>query len=240
MEPESSSRKLAHKLQGPVVQNQTIQPESAKERLEMTHHQTSRGYIKVVIRLDSELIKGYMEYEDGDSNIGSLFSDCDFLRNTIRIRRLGASSFEEVSMDHVKAIFCVNSFEGDLSHKALHFHSRTPVLPRIWLRLEFLDGEVREGFIANTIHYITRPGFFLCPTDPGDNNRLVYVMKKTLKDVRILGLRPPCPDWQTSGVCAQLSEPCRGNLAVFNKACPQSVPLFEVEGIRPDSEQEAS
>jgi hypothetical protein len=32
-------------------------------------------------------------------------------------------------------------------------------------------------------------GFFVIPTDPGSNNRLVFVLKSSIKDYRVLGMR---------------------------------------------------
>jgi hypothetical protein len=82
-----------------------------------------------------------------------------------------------------------NSFEGDSDHKELNFHSRAPIVHGIWVRLQFRDGEVMEGIIYNSIRYLVDPGFFLLPTDPDSNNRLVYVRKSWLADYRVLGMR---------------------------------------------------
>jgi hypothetical protein len=57
------------------------------------------------------------------------------------------------------------------------------------VRLQFRDGEVMEGIIYNSIRYLVDPGFFLLPTDPDSNNRLVYVRKSWLSDYRVLGMR---------------------------------------------------
>jgi hypothetical protein len=57
------------------------------------------------------------------------------------------------------------------------------------MRFQFLDGEVMEGIVYNSIRYLVDPGFFVLPTDPGSNNTLVYVVKSWLVDHRVLGLR---------------------------------------------------
>jgi hypothetical protein len=46
-----------------------------------------------------------------------------------------------------------------------------------------------EGIVYNSICYLVDSGFFLLPTDPDSNNRLVYVRKSWLTDHRVLGLR---------------------------------------------------
>ncbi len=108
---------------------------------------------------------------------------------SFRVRRLESNLVEEVSARDVKAVFYVNSFEGDSEHQSLNFHSRAPIVHGIWVRLQFRDGEVMEGIVHNSIRYLVDPGFFLLPTDPDSNNRLVYVRKSWLADHRVLGMR---------------------------------------------------
>jgi hypothetical protein len=57
------------------------------------------------------------------------------------------------------------------------------------MRLQFVDGEVMEGIVYNSIRYLIDPGFFLLPTDPDSNNKVVYVRKDRLVDLRVLGMR---------------------------------------------------
>jgi hypothetical protein len=108
---------------------------------------------------------------------------------TFGVRSIESNVVEQVSIADVKAIFYVNSFEGDSSHKDLNFHSRAPIVHGIWMKVQFFDGEVMEGIVYNSIRYLVDPGFFLLPTDPDGNNKLVYVVKSWLTDHRVLGLR---------------------------------------------------
>jgi hypothetical protein len=57
------------------------------------------------------------------------------------------------------------------------------------MMIRFLDGEVMEGIVHNSLHYLVDAGFFLLPTDPYSNNKLVYVAKNQLSDLRVLGTR---------------------------------------------------
>ena len=91
------------------------------------------------------------------------------------VRLLDSEVFEDISVKDIKAVFYVNSFDGDSDHKQLNFHTRAPIVHGIWMRFQFLDGEVMEGIVYNSIRYLVDPGFFLLPTDPGSNNKLVYV-----------------------------------------------------------------
>jgi hypothetical protein len=144
---------------------------------------------KVVIRLPEGLIKGYLETR--------VFNDVeDLLLHTplgppevFRVQRVDTGVIEDVPAENAKAVFFVKSFEGNESHNELKFHTRAAIVHGIWVRIEFKDGEVMEGIVHNSIHYLVDPGFFLLPTDPDSNNKLVYVVKKGLTDCRVLGVR---------------------------------------------------
>jgi hypothetical protein len=144
---------------------------------------------KVVIQFGTRKIKGYLE-SPAWINIEDLLSNAPSSSpEAFRVHRLESDIVEEISTRDVKAIFYVNSFEGDSGHKELNFHSRAPIIHGIWMRVQFLDGEVMEGIVYNSIRYLVDPGFFLLPTDPDSNNKLVYVVKSWLADHRVLGMR---------------------------------------------------
>lgn len=144
---------------------------------------------KVVIQFGARTIKGYLESPAWNTIEEVLNNAPQSTLDTFRIRRLDTNLLEEVSIKDVKAVFYVNSFEGDSKHEILNFHSRAPIVHGIWMRLQFRDGEVMEGIVYNSIRYLVDPGFFLLPTDPDSNNRLVYVRKDWLADHRVLGMR---------------------------------------------------
>jgi hypothetical protein len=144
---------------------------------------------KVVIQFGARTVKGYLE-SPAWNTIEELLSNAPQSSiETFRIRRLETNLVEEVSIKDVKAVFYVNSFDGDSVHNHLNFHTRAPIVHGIWMRFQFRDGEVMEGIVYNSIRYLVDPGFFVLPTDPGSNNKLVYVVKSWLVDHRILGLR---------------------------------------------------
>ena len=144
---------------------------------------------KVVIQFGTRTIKGYLE-SPAWNTIEELLSNApQRTLEAFKIRRLDTDLIEEVSIKDVKAVFYVNSFEGDSVRNHLNFHTRAPIVHGIWMRLQFLDGEVMEGIVYNSIRYLVDPGFFLMPTDPDSNNKLVYIRKSWLADHRVLGMR---------------------------------------------------
>jgi hypothetical protein len=98
------------------------------------------------------------------------------------LRLLDSGAVEDVPTKDAKAVFFVKTFDGDLRHRALHFHEHAPIVQGLWVRVYFYDGEMIEGIISNTRDFVLESGFFLMPTDPNGNNKLVYVLKGGLKD----------------------------------------------------------
>jgi hypothetical protein len=141
---------------------------------------------KVVVQFGSRTIKGYLESPTWNTIEELLSSAPQAAPEVFRIRLLDS---DEISIKDVKAVFYVNSFDGNPVRNHLNFHTRAPIVHGIWMRFQFLDGEVMEGIVLNSMRYLVDPGFFVLPTDPGSNNKLVYVVKSWLVDHRVLGLR---------------------------------------------------
>jgi hypothetical protein len=143
----------------------------------------------VVIQFGTRTVKGYLD-SPAWRTMDELLSHAPHCSpESFQVRLPESDNVVEISAEDIKAVFYVNSFEGDSDHEHLNFHTRAPIVHGIWMRLQFLDGEVMEGIVYNSIRYLVDPGFFLLPTDPDSNNRLVYVRKSWLADHRILGMR---------------------------------------------------
>jgi hypothetical protein len=144
---------------------------------------------RIIIRYENHAVRGLVEPEELGSIEQLLRNDPMYPLDTIRIKLLDTGVMEDVSTKDAKAVFFVKTFDGDLRHRALHFHEHAPTVPGLWVRVYFYDGEMIEGIISNTKDFVLETGFFLRPTDPNGNNRLVYVLKAGLKDFHVLGMR---------------------------------------------------
>ena len=89
----------------------------------------------------------------------------------------------------LKALFFVKSFEGSHGFNEIKFFTAHPLLEGLWVRLTFADNECTEGVIYNSLHFLNNPGFFLKPPDPNSNNDIVYVLKSSLREFRVMGVR---------------------------------------------------
>jgi hypothetical protein len=193
MEQEGRGKRSANQLQGTPVQDQAVRPvaDSKEPRLVASKKpgkELSDSY-RVVIRYENHAIRGLVEPSELGSIEQLLRNDPMYPLDSIRLKLLDSGAIEDVSTKDAKAVFFVKTFDGDLRHRALHFHEHAPTVPGLWVRVYFYDGEMIEGIISNTKDFVLETGFFLRPTDPNGNNRLVYVLKAGLKDFHVLGMR---------------------------------------------------
>ena len=144
----------------------------------------------VVIRSGDAIFKGYIDDPTWGAAEELLKVPPDNLPSFFRIRDIKTNVLIDLPSEGVTALYYVKNFDGNPEHKDLNFHSHEPTVDGVWMRLEFASGEVMEGLVHNTMRYLIDPGFFLLPTDPESNNKLVYVTKKSLVDHRVLGIRP--------------------------------------------------
>ncbi len=150
---------------------------------------------RVVVQCGTRAVKGFLDFPAWHSIEELLANAPQSLPDRFRVRRVGSDVVEEIPIKDVKAVFYVNSFDGNPSRQDLSFHTRAPIFHGVWMRFQFRDGEVMEGIVYNSVRYLVDPGFFVLPTDPDSNNRLVYVPKTALVDHRILGLRKLSEEW---------------------------------------------
>jgi len=194
MEQEGRGKRSTNQLQGAPVQDQAVRPIAAESRI--VKQQKSGGEelpeaYRVVVRYESHAVRGIVEHSELGSVEQLLRNDPVYPLDSIRLKLLDSDAVQDVPTKDAKAVFFVKTFDGDLRHRALHFHEHAPIVPGLWVRVYFYDGEMIEGIISNTRDFVLEKGFFLRPTDPNGNNKLVYVLKGGLKDFHVLGMRYP-------------------------------------------------
>jgi hypothetical protein len=145
----------------------------------------------VVVRYENHAVRGFVESDELGSIEQLLRNSPLYPLDSIRVKVLETGKTQSLPTKDAKAVFFVKTFDGDLRHRALHFHEHAPVVAGLWVRVYFHDGEMIEGIISNGRDYVLEDGFFMMPTDPNGNNKLVYVLKGGLKDFQVLGMRNP-------------------------------------------------
>jgi hypothetical protein len=143
----------------------------------------------VVIRYEDHAVRGLAQIKDLGTIDQLLRNDPQSSLDTIRLHLVSSEEIVDVPTKNAKAVFFVKTFDGDLRHRALHFHEHAPIVSGLWVRVAFQDNEVIEGIIRNSGDFVLEHGFFMMPTDPNGNNQLIYVLKDRLKDFHVLGMR---------------------------------------------------
>ena len=88
----------------------------------------------------------------------------------------------DVKLDGVKAVFFVKDFTGHREHHDTYdlqkcAHGRK-------LEVTFLDGEKIAG--TTEAYNPKKAGFFIFPADPESNNTRIYVVSKSVSQVKVL------------------------------------------------------
>jgi len=118
---------------------------------------------KVVLRL-----------RDGSLKKCRIFSNLSAAYQKIKVLTADGE-IETVDRSNLKAVFFVKSFAGDSKHHGSRaFNDGSPKAGQA-VCVHFADGEVIRGRVLNLAE--GRPGFFLFPADPKDNNERVFVIR---------------------------------------------------------------
>ena len=86
-----------------------------------------------------------------------------------------------VQMEDLKAVFFVHSFTGNREYKEQKLRIPEGTIGRRYL-LTFTDGETLRGTALGV--NLSRYGFLLFPSDPGSNNKRIYVVHSAVKELR--------------------------------------------------------
>ena len=144
--------------------------------------------IKAVVHLaDKTVLKGYLDHLSG---IGSGHNSMESgpLPEQVELRLLEGGT-TTVHLSQAKAVFFVNAFAGQPDYQELRFFKNVPEFPGLWVRVRFVDQEVTEGLVRNSLGLLVHAGFFFKPPDPLSNNRMVFALKKHVLNFEVLGLR---------------------------------------------------
>ena len=142
--------------------------------------------MKTVIHLlDGSLLKGFLDHSEDEFQEAAARSA---LAAHVDLR-LASGERRHVDLSAAKALFLVKSFEGQPQYDEVKFFHDAPDIEGLWVRVRFLDREITEGIVHNSLPFFSNAGFFLKPPDPQSNNRMIYILKKSLAELQVLGIR---------------------------------------------------
>lgn len=146
--------------------------------------------MKVVAHLrGGKLVKGFTDASAPSTLEEMLKEDPESLPQNLSVKQKDSEKKIKVSLNSLKALFFVKSFEGSKEYKEIKFFHAHPPIEGLWVRIRFGDGEYTEGVVRNSLKHLVEPGFFLKPPDPHSNNQVVYVVKASVVEFRVLGVR---------------------------------------------------
>lgn len=143
----------------------------------------------VVNLLDGTVVKGYLETTVPTDLATLLENPSRKFPTQLNLSRADDSRPVNIDLSKAKAVFFVKSFDGDKVKNPVRFYGNGPAVHGIWVEVRFKDGEVVEGVIHNSLHHLVEEGFLLSPSDPDGNNEVIYVLKSSISNYRVLGVR---------------------------------------------------
>lgn len=151
---------------------------------------SEKASLKVVAHLrEGKLVKGYTDAV-GATDLESLIrQEPVALPRMIAVRLAESRKTVSLPLNSLKALFFVKSFEGRKEYKEVKFFDAHPPIEGLWVRLKFFDNEATEGVVRNSLDMLLNPGFFVKPPDPDSNNEFLYVVKSSLIEFQVLGVR---------------------------------------------------
>lgn len=154
-----------------------------------TDQSLARAHTKVVAhRHDGSLVKGYLDAPA--PTLESLFARShEPFPELLLLRDAAGSTNQRVNIAELKAVFFVKEFDGSKHYNEVKIFANIPLIQGIWVQVRFKDGEYLEGVVHNSIHHLVEKGFFMKPPDPESNNEMVYVLKSSVTEYRVLGVR---------------------------------------------------
>jgi hypothetical protein len=96
--------------------------------------------------------------------------------------------------EQVKWVCYIRDFpsaSGDQANPERLLHKRFTVRPRtagLWLRMTLTDGDELEGLAANDRSLIEGPGLFLTPPDTRANTQRIFLPRKSIQTLEVVGL----------------------------------------------------
>lgn len=125
---------------------------------------------KVVVHyLDGRIIKG----ETGD-----FFPN----KNSFHLKEENSSQTLQVEVPNLKAVYFVESLEGDSAFNEKSNVERSGFGRKI--KVDFKDGETQHGYTQG--YSPNRTGFFVTPCDPGSNNIRIFIVAAATDKVQFV------------------------------------------------------
>ncbi|MBI4889223.1 MAG: hypothetical protein HY821_01280 [Acidobacteria bacterium] len=93
-----------------------------------------------------------------------------------------------VPLDQIKAVSFVRDPDGDGVLSERRSFLARPKVAGLWVEARFRDGDAMEGVMPNNLLQVEHSGYSLSPPETGGNAQRVFVPRKALADLQVLGV----------------------------------------------------
>ena len=133
----------------------------------------------VVIKFNGEELKGFI---GGTGLVGPTGIEMIDLEARSLILPLG----------EIKCIYYVRDFDTNPIQRQRKVFLSRPKVGGLWVRMTFLDNDIQEGVIPNTLSMHRDPGLLITAPDFSTVIQKIYIPKAALRDMKIVGV---VTDW---------------------------------------------
>ena len=88
----------------------------------------------------------------------------------------------------LKAVYFVRDFETNQRRRERKTFLSRPKIDGLWIRVTFLDNDMLEGVIPNSLASQQDLGLMLVPPDFSANTQKIYVPKAALKELEVINV----------------------------------------------------
>ena len=110
------------------IKQYDLSPRNHARSVEERRQRSSQIAYRIVIRYERSCCPGLCGARELGTIEQLLRNDPLYPLDSIRLKLLETGEMEEVSTKDAKAVFFVKTFDGDLRHRALHFHEHAPIV----------------------------------------------------------------------------------------------------------------
>jgi len=137
---------------------------------------TSSTTKKVLItRFEREPLTGYVNFQ---SYLRATGVEMIQLDGTLRV----------LPLEEIKVIYFVREFPRTPGLPEPRVFANRPKTSGLWVRMEFRDGDVMDGLMANDLLQVSTQGYSMIPPGPSLNSQRIFVPRTALRALSVLGV----------------------------------------------------
>jgi hypothetical protein len=93
-----------------------------------------------------------------------------------------------IPYDEIRSVYFVREFQDQPTANQRKVFTARPKSDGLWIRLNLRDGEILEGILPNDLLQVNDYGITVTPPDPNANTQRVFVPRKAMTELKVLGV----------------------------------------------------